>query len=75
MAEALLRAQGGVCDVCKAAVLFGAKEYAQRACIDHCHATGRVRGILCPGCNLALGNLRDSPQSCENAAAYLRKSA
>lgn len=73
-AEAMLAAQGGACAICARAVLFGASEYAARACLDHCHETGRVRGVLCPHCNLAIGNLRDNPVNCDRAAAYLRKS-
>lgn len=44
-------------------------------CIDHNHATGRVRALLCTRCNTAIGSLRDNPELCENAAAYLRKHA
>src|SRR3954467_3392479 len=29
--------------------------------LDHCHCTGRVRGVLCRGCNRALGMLGESP--------------
>lgn len=40
---------------------------------DHCHATGKVRGILCRACNHALGNLKDAPARALAAAAYLKK--
>jgi hypothetical protein len=42
--------------------------------IDHCHQTGKVRGMLCGSCNMALGLLKDSERRIINAAIYLRKS-
>ncbi|MGW5154427.1 endonuclease VII domain-containing protein [Nonomuraea wenchangensis] len=41
--------------------------------VDHCHTSGRVRGILCRACNFALGALKDNPESFERAAEYLRR--
>ena len=61
----------------------GAQNYACAICgspfaghnklwhVDHCHTTGKVRGILCPGCNLGLGAFRDSACALRNAAAYI----
>ncbi len=40
---------------------------------DHCHATGKVRGILCRHCNVALGALRDNPEIALSAALYLEQ--
>lgn len=39
--------------------------------VDHCHKTGRVRGLLCSACNKALGLLKDDPERCKNMAVYL----
>ena len=51
------------------------KKVPRRIHIDHDHATGRVRGILCDGCNLFLGRLESPtyPEKLEQAQTYLRK--
>lgn len=39
--------------------------------VDHNHQTGRPRGLLCPGCNTAIGLLRENPELFAAALAYL----
>jgi hypothetical protein len=39
--------------------------------IDHSHATGKVRGLLCAGCNVGIGMLGDNSERCLAAASYL----
>lgn len=65
----MLAAQGGVCALCKTT-----ESHGRYGCfvIDHDHDTGRVRGILCNQCNLALGQLGDSEDGILRAIAYLR---
>jgi hypothetical protein len=46
--DALLAAQGGVCAIC-------GKRSKKTLCVDHCHATGTIRGLLCGKCNTGFG--------------------
>ncbi|MEU2875492.1 endonuclease VII domain-containing protein [Streptomyces sp. NPDC007070] len=48
---------------------------APAAHVDHCHRTGRVRGVLCFNCNSGLGLLRDDPDVVYRAADYLEGNA
>ena len=40
-------------------------------CVDHNHATGKIRGLLCTQCNLAISHLKESPKIMQNAIAYI----
>lgn len=64
--DARMAAQGGVCGVC------GSREPRGKGWhVDHDHALGEIRGILCHFCNLAIGHFGDDPERCELAIAYL----
>jgi hypothetical protein len=66
--ESLFESQGRCCAIC-GATEPGTKHGWQT---DHDHITNCVRGILCLGCNCALGNIKDDPERAEKLAAYLR---
>ncbi len=46
----------------------------QNTHIDHCHETGRFRGLLCSSCNLALGKIGDCSETLRRLADYLEDS-
>lgn len=66
---AMLEAQGGGCAVCETDDPGTGLRHFH---IDHCHTTGRVRGLLCSLCNRALGMLAEDAGRCEAMAAYIR---
>ena len=47
------------------------KKKLRTSVVDHCHKTGKVRGILCLQCNAALGLLKENPKIASAAAEYL----
>lgn len=63
----MYEAQGRRCEVCRDCLPFKGRETH----IDHCHATGKVRGILCGECNVGLGRFRDDPVTLSRAAEYV----
>jgi hypothetical protein len=67
----LHESQEGRCAICREECPLRAKHTH----IDHCHRSGRVRGILCHHCNLALGNLREDITRARRLIAYLTKHA
>lgn len=40
--------------------------------VDHCHTSGKVRGLLCSACNKSIGLMKDDPESCLRMAEYLK---
>lgn len=63
--ERLCESQKGKCAICK-------KTPKRKLVIDHCHTTGKVRGLLCMYCNIALGFLGDNIAGVEKAVKYLQ---
>lgn len=65
----ILSTQGGVCAICKQPP---DDPRGYRMHVDHDHATGRVRGILCGPCNQGIGRLGDSIERLRAAIEYLQ---
>jgi hypothetical protein len=61
--------QQGICPICDQSVSW------EEAVIDHCHDTGKVRGMLHSTCNTGLGHLHDDIKLLQNAIEYLRNNA
>lgn len=73
--EDMYVAQGGVCATCKQpeTSVHHHTLTPKALAVDHCHATGVVRGLLCWSCNSTLGRVKDSPDLLRELAAYLEK--
>jgi len=67
--EHMLKDQDGLCAICRQTEPRGSYR------VDHCHKTGKVRGLLCHKCNAGIGMLRDDPEILERGVAYLKKAA
>lgn len=71
---ALLIAQDGGCGICGAKETHVSKNGKLKdLAVDHDHATGEVRGLLCFNCNQGIGRFQNSPERLEAAAVYLRR--
>ena len=62
----MMESQGSRCAICTRTNLGG-----RRLAVDHDHATGAIRGLLCSSCNTALGQFGDDPQMLQKALDYL----
>jgi hypothetical protein len=73
--ETLLTRQNKQCAICKTALEISSDgiKRTKNVAVDHCHATGAVRGILCKNCNVGLGFFQDSVLLLNNAANYLKQ--
>lgn len=67
--DRLMQEQGGKCALCGE----GQRGFTSGKMLhfDHCHTTGKFRGLLCAHCNTSLGRFRDDPQRLRRAAEYL----
>jgi len=63
LAELYYLAHDGKCEICK--------EPGDSLCVDHCHDTKIIRGMLCQKCNTALGLLNDDANRLQTAYNYL----
>jgi len=59
----ILKDQDGLCAICKT--------FMNPPHIDHCHSSGKVRGLLCNDCNTSLGKFKESAENLRRAARYI----
>ena len=62
----ILEKQEFKCPICR-------KDITKNLSVDHDHITGKIRGLICNKCNLAIGNAEDSPERLRLMADYLEK--
>lgn len=62
----MFESQAGACAICGNSLF-------ESCHIDHCHDTGKVRGLLCRGCNHGLGSFQDCPHVLTAASNYIAK--
>lgn len=70
--DKMLADQGGCCAICKSS--NSGNKRSSRLSIDHCHSTGKIRGLLCSSCNKAIGLMKDSQDILVSAISYLNRS-
>lgn len=70
--DRMLEEQDGVCAVCGGNATT--HNHTEGLVVDHCHETGKVRGLLCDWCNRAEGLLRSSPENALALYHYLMES-
>ncbi len=73
--EAMFAAQRGRCAICKAPEINLHKGRLRNLSVDHDHASGRIRALLCGACNTGLGSLKHDLAVLEAAIAYLEAHA
>lgn len=66
--------QNNCCKICDKEFIKTSSEHRNPINVDHCHNTGKVRGLLCSKCNTALGNFNDNEDILLKAIEYLKNS-
>ena len=65
--EKMLVAQHHGCKICG----ISSEEHGRFLFVDHCHTTGKIRGLLCHSCNTAIGLLKENLGNFRKAMQYL----
>lgn len=67
--------QDNKCKICKnPEKVITKKGIIKLLSVDHCHTTGKVRGLLCQNCNVLLANAKDNIDILESSIIYLKES-
>ena len=68
----MIKRQGGACSICGEQETVVTKGTLRKLSVDHDHVTGKIRGLLCTGCNQALGLFQDNIDILISAISYLK---
>lgn len=71
--DKLFLEQKGKCKICETHISEINKRHKKHLCVDHCHETGIIRGLLCDSCNRGIGLLKDDANILKSAYEYLIK--
>lgn len=66
--QSKFESQNGMCAICNHKHIIGRRT---SLAVDHCHKTGRFRGLLCQACNRAIGLMKECPARLSKAIEYL----
>jgi hypothetical protein len=66
----MLEDQRGLCLICEESLSYNGHKLS----VDHCHTTGKIRGLLCKACNFGLGHFKDNSELLVKAIKYLEDS-
>jgi nitrate/TMAO reductase-like tetraheme cytochrome c subunit len=69
--DEMLTSQNFGCAICKSKETKDERSF--RLVVDHCHTTGKVRGLLCSACNKGIGMFEDSKEALMEAIKYLER--
>lgn len=69
--NSMLESQNFVCAICKRPERLSFKGKTKAMCVDHCHKTGKVRGLLCDACNNGIAKFEDDVEYLKSAILYL----
>lgn len=69
----MFEVQDGCCAICGAKETTVIKGKTLSLAVDHCHKGGKIRGLLCKGCNQAIGLMKENPEILRRAIAYLSR--
>jgi hypothetical protein len=69
----LLESQNGTCAICQQPETAVNQWGTIKLAVDHCHKTGKVRGLLCRNCNTSIGKLKESTEILQRAINYLNR--
>src|SRR5690606_4436710 len=67
--QSMFDAQAGRCKICRK----HQSEIKHSLSVDHCHESGKVRGLLCNACNTGIGLFEENLSSLESAVSYLKR--